>query len=348
MNADNLNELAQAVQYNCNISDARHGADYSLCVYLMKMREYYRWEKRLPYGAMLEKDRVGDWLSAREQLWEELEAAELEPLSIDGERFDPFDSDAINRRLKPQGLIYSGGLGNKAKPHFFLGDLERRESNADYTAYVVAHEYARDLTAPPAMTRGHSIFVRREALRRLLWEKLESWRWSRPDNALGRAFACYDFDGALDSALDAMTDREITAVLLHERGEHEAGLRLGEDWDLMLLDLVHTPAEIMARAARDHLADCISTLPALAREGKKPSLHFFMGNLTNMRREIFPALARAYDEWALSGDTEPLSEIADLGATHWDGLARAMVAIHRESPREAASRIQDLVAESYL
>ena len=40
MNQQMVRDLAQAVQHNCHISDARHGADYSLCVYLMKMREY--------------------------------------------------------------------------------------------------------------------------------------------------------------------------------------------------------------------------------------------------------------------------------------------------------------------
>ena len=162
---------------------------------------------------------------------------------------------------------------------------------------MVGGEYARDLTAPPAMTCGDTIFLRRESLRRLLWEKLESWRWNRPDNALGRAFACYDFEGALDDSLDAMTDREIQAVLLHEQGEYEVGCRFGEAWNRMLLDLIQTPAEIMARAVRDHLADCLVTLPALAETGDAPSLHFYLGNLSHMRRAIFPALEAAYDDW---------------------------------------------------
>jgi hypothetical protein len=158
MNSQQLNILADAVQHNCHISDARHGADYSLCIYLMKMREYYRWEQRLPYGAMLEKDAVGAWLQARERLWEDLEDAALVPLSIDGQAFDPYDADAINQVLTPQGLVYSSGLGNRAKPHFFLAELEQREHTGGYEVFVAASEYARDLTAPPAMTRGSSIF----------------------------------------------------------------------------------------------------------------------------------------------------------------------------------------------
>jgi hypothetical protein len=336
------------VQRNCHISDARHGADYSLCVYLMKMREYFRWEMKLSFDTKLGKDQVGSWLQAREQMWEELEEAQLATIEIEGEQFDPFDADAINARLEPHGLVYSGGLGNKAKPHFFLGDLERRMHRGDYDVFVVASEHARDLTAPPAMTLRHSIFLRRESFRRMLWEKLESWRWTRAENALGRAFACYDFEHALDSSLDAMTDREIRAALLHEEGEYQVGARLGERWEPMLLDLVDTPAELMARAVRDHLADCLVTLPALVAEGADASIHFFLGNLTNMRKEIFPSLDRAYRQWLESGDTEPLTDVAEAGGVHWERLARAMMDLHRETGRGTAQGISDLVSGSYL
>lgn len=343
-----IRDLAQAVQHNCNISDARHGADFSLCVYLMKMREYYRWEKQLPFGASLSKDKVGEWLQAREQLWEELEDAELAPIEIAGEVFDPFDAYGINTRLEPHGLVYSGGLGNNAKPHFVLGDLEQHRRNGGDSVLVVAGEYARDLAAPPAMTLGHIIFLRRESLCRMLWEKLESWRWSRPDNALGRAFSCYDFDNALNDSLDAMTEREIDAALLHEQGEYAAGVRLGDDWNGMLIDVVHTPAELMARAVRDHFADCLITLPVLAEEGDAASLHFYVGNLTNMRKEIFPGLWRAYEEWLHYGDTEPLTAIADQGRVHWERIARTIIEIHQVHGTESAGPIAQLVAGKYL
>jgi hypothetical protein len=199
------------------------------------------------------------------------------------------------------------------------------------------------------MTVGQSIFVRRESLRRMLWEKLESWRWSRPDNALGRAFACYDFEGDLGSALDAMTDREIAAALLHEQGEYEAGQRLGEDWNPMLLDLSFTPAELMARAVRDHLADCLITLPTLARDADAPSLHFYVGNLTNMRKQLFPALLGAYESWRESGDTRALADLARRGVEHWEDLAREMMASHRAlGSAGAAERIRALASEGAL
>ena len=348
MNEAILKDLTATVQYNCHVSDARHGTDYALCTYLLKMREYYRWEKGLPYGVALAREEVGNWLQAREQLWEELEHADLRQLEIEGQQFDPFDADAINERLLPQGLVYSGGMGNKGKPHFFLGRLESQRDAGAYRVAVASSEYARDLTAPPAMTRSNRIFIRRESLRRMLWERLEGWRWSRPDNALGRAFSYYDFEGDLATSLDAMAGVEIDTLLLHELGEYQAEVLLGEDWGEMVLDLLYTPAEIMARAVRDHLADCLSTLPALLDQDNPARLHFYVGNLTPMRKEIFPGLEAAYRRWTDTGEPEALRAIAEEGRRHWLDLALRALALHQDAPKEAAEPIQALVTAGHL
>lgn len=338
-----LTDLTASVQYNCNVSDARHGADYALCTYLMKMREYFRWERGLPYGAALARDEVGDWLQEREQLWEDLAEADLRPLAIEGREFDPFDADAINDVLMPLGLVYSAGLGNSGKPHFFLGRLESVREAGDFRIAVAAGEYARDLTAPPAMHLGDRIYLRRESLRRMLWEKLESWRWSRPDNALGRAFAYYEFERDLASALEAMASVEIDTLLLHEVGEHRAGDLLGGDWGEMLLDLLFTPAEVMVRAVRDHLADCLSTLPALLGQENPAPLHFYFGGLSAMRKELFPTLDQAYCRWVESGRREPLMAVVDAGHKHWLDLGRQALDLYRAEPRGAAERVAGLV-----
>jgi hypothetical protein len=353
MKQHQVQALAEAVQHNCHISDARHGGDYSLCIYLMKMREYYRWEQRLPFNAALQKEAVGDWLARREALWEALAEVELSPLEIAGQRFDPFDTDAINARLAPEGLVYSSGLGSQAKPHFFLADLEQIAVNGDCSVYVSAAEHARDLTAPPAMSLGQNIFLRRESLRRMLWEKLEGWRWSRPDNALGCAFACYAFDTDFDAALEAMTEREIENALLHEQGEHQAGQLLGDGpWGEMLLALAQTPAELMARAVRDHLADALVTLPRLlerpAVETQPAALHFYIGNLTNMRKSIFPSLTLAYEGWREDGDLGALRQLAERGRDHWLALGSAMLDLYQGQGVAAARPISELVSARHL
>ena len=195
----------------------------------------------------------------------------------------------------------------------------------------------------------------------MLWEKLESWRWNRPDNALGRAFACYDFDTDLDASLAAMTDHEVDNALLHEQGEYQAGQLLGDDaWNAMLLDLAETPAELMARAVRDHLADCLVTLPrigALAEPGAEEgadggidaaALHFYLGNLTNMRKHIFPGLLETYDAWRETGDITPLRDLAERGRRHWRQLAQDMLGLHGTHGSGAAPMIRDLIDRGHL
>lgn len=348
MNSAALKALSADVQYNCHISDARHGSDYQMCTFLMKMREYFRWEKGLAYGERLVKEEVGDWLADREALWEELEEKDYRNLEICGERIDPFDAEAVNRYLESSGLVYSAGLGRNAKPHFFLGHLQRREDLSGYSVLIADREYARDLGAPPAMNQGRLICLRRESLRRVLWEKLESWRWNRPDNALGRAFAFYDFDTDLDTALDAMTEKESEAALLHEMGEYEAGRIVGERWNDLLLELTGTAAELMARSVRDHLADCLVTLPTLLERGEQASLHFYLGNLTHMRQAIFPTLETAYGNWLNSGSTERLALVADHGADHWRRLALDITSVKGATPSKSAEQVAHLVTSHHL
>jgi hypothetical protein len=70
---DNLSALIDTVQKNCTIADARHARDMTMCTFLLEMREFYRWEMEIPYGARLSKDELGDWLNARESLWDTVE-----------------------------------------------------------------------------------------------------------------------------------------------------------------------------------------------------------------------------------------------------------------------------------
>ncbi|MCU0767785.1 MAG: hypothetical protein MUE39_10535 [Gammaproteobacteria bacterium] len=341
--------LRDAVQRNCHIADARHAGDLGMCSYLMRMREYFRWERGLDFEARLANEEIGEWLDAREALWAALDDADYAPLEIDGRHFDPFDAEGVNAALERAGLVYSAGLVHGAKAHFFLGRLERRaEGEEGFTLRVAGRELARGLSAPPAMLQGHTIYVRRDSLRRLLWEKLETWRWSRADNGFARAFALYDFERDLGGSLDRMTDDEVDAAIEHEIGEFHAGRLLGPAWNDMLLDLAGSPAELMARAVRDHVADCTRTLPMLARTRREGSLHFYFGNLSGMRSEIFPGLAAAYREWLADGDYEPLGAIAQVGREHWLSLGHEMLDLHRAGARDVPRAIARLVGENVL
>ena len=178
--ANDFEALCETVRHNCHVSDARHASDYSLCIYLMKMREYCRWEKGYDFSAKLPAAEVGRWLDAREQLWDDLQEkhADYRPLLIGGRSFDPFDNEAINERLNPYGYVYSGGLGVRAVPHFFLADLGQQKQWRQHTVLISDREYARDLASPPAMRLANTIFIRRQSLQRMLWEKYCEWNLS--------------------------------------------------------------------------------------------------------------------------------------------------------------------------
>ena len=100
----NLKTLTETVQQNCHISDAQYAGQYTLCIFLLKMREYYRWEKDIPQSHALPREAVGDWLTAREEFWDSVETLPFAPLTIGNEEFAPFDAQAINEQLKPHGL----------------------------------------------------------------------------------------------------------------------------------------------------------------------------------------------------------------------------------------------------
>ena len=335
-----------AVRTNCHISDARHAGDYTLCVYLLKMREYFRWEQDIPYNAPLAHDELSDWLTQREAHWDSLDDCAFENIPVNGNIQDPFDDSTINASLNEIGYVYSSGYGHNLKPVFFLGELDRREQQDGYTLLVSGRELARDLAAPPAMSRNRTIFVRRESLRRMIWEKVEEWRWNRPDNAMKIALGYYDFDNAIEQSLDAMTDMALEGVILHEIGEVRAGDLLGPAWQDMLMTLGHSKAEIMARAVRDHLADALSTLPGLLADPHPAPLHFYMANVSNMRKELFPELVAAYETWSDSGNSSRLEHLAQRSLPHWQALATDLLEIFETNKADCQREIVSCIESS--
>jgi len=316
------------VQRNCDISDAQHARNYSLCIYLLKMREFYRWEKGFAYRDPLPKGPLGEWITEREQHWEVLEEEPYNSIDLPEQAIDPFDSENINRHIGPAGLLYSGGYCG-AKPHFFLAELERKVEEEGTTVYVAGREFAREITAPPALSLGDTIFLRRESLSRMIWEKLEEWGWQDPERAIARASRDYEFDRAFDQALEKMTGNELDTLLQHELGEVMIGRELGSEWEAMLASLPRSRAEFLLRAIRDHLVDCRRTLPWLLEEGRDASLHFYMANFTTMRKELFPALTAAYLRWLEGDKGKALRDTLKRAADHWQALTEKALEIYR-------------------
>jgi len=343
-----IKELTKTIQHNCHIADASHAGDYTLCIYLLKMREFYRWEQDETFSTNLANKTVGKWLRQREELWDGLEDSEYLNIEIGKKSLSPFESDSINENLQKHQLVYSGGIGINNRPHFFLAELDISEQHKDYNLYIAGKEYARDMSAPPAMSQQNNIYIRKESFRRLLWEKLETWRWNKPDNALGRAFACYDCEKNLDLALMQMTDAEVNNVIQHERGEILAGHLLGAKWQTLLFSLPHSTASIMLRAIRDHLADSLTTLPALLLSNSAPSWHFYFGNLNNMRKDLFPSIIKGYNEWHETGSLSKISDIITQGQEHWLQLCQEILQINEPDIKSQQTEIQNLIERNRL
>jgi hypothetical protein len=333
-------QLLGAVQRNCDISDARYAGDYGLCTFLLKMREYYRWENELPFARALPRDELGEWLKSRELAWNGIEADAFAPLPLSRGELDPFDAEAANRELLPQGFVYGAGYGRFQKPVFFLGRLLRAERRAGCAILVSSCEYARELAAPPAMLQGRTVFVRMESVRRFLWEKIEEWQWRKQGGAMARALESYDFAADPELALQRMADNELETMILHEVGEAMAGELLGEAWGEMALTVSRTGGEPIARAVRDLLADCLSTLPVLLERANLPALHFHFATFDAPRRQLYPQALEAYEHFLRSGAPDRLREVAREGRERWLACARALLAL---TPAERPAALQALV-----
>lgn len=339
-------ELVAAVRANCDLSDARHARDLTLCTYLLEMREQFRWERGLPLSAPLARPDVAAWLTAREARWAGIEDGDYRRLPVGGQLVDPFDADAVNRELVPERLVYGAGVGRFGKPQFFVADLERVERRDTLSVLVAGREHARDLAPAPAALRGDTIYVRLDALARLVWERVEAWERRRADGALACALAAYGYARGGDAAVRAMAVAEAETLILHEQGERAAGRMLGPGWESMLAGFTRRGAERFARAARDHLADCTTTLPALLERDAAPSLHFWFAGLDGLRRELFPRLGRAYRLWREGDRGAALGQAVATGAAHWHALCGRIAALHESGGADAEAAIEALASDA--
>jgi hypothetical protein len=346
--AQQVERLAQAVQTNCHIADARHAADLTLCTYLLQMREFYRWEQGLPFGAVLPREAVGAWLTEREREWAALEGQGFVALPVgvrqDEHSLDPFDVDTLNEQLLPQSLVYGAGLAGPGRPGFFLAQLERLEPvDEGLTLQVCGCEHARGLFAPPAVLAGDTIVLRRESLARWLWEKFEAFSLRRSDGPFKAVADAYGLERDFGAALPRMQDELSEVLILHEIGEHRAGRRLEPHWATMRLALTSRRADLHVRAVRDHLADLRVTLPTLLQRGADTAIHFWFATFDGVREQLFASLWSAYQAWRDGDGGQALAHAADHGAAHFEQLALQVLALHDQHGENADAAIERLL-----
>lgn len=323
--------LAAAVQHNCELADARHARERSLCIYLLDMREYYRWTAGLPPGIPPRRDELSRWIAAREQRWDELRRhgePAFEKLPLDG-GIDPFDVTAVERCLAASGLVYGAGIGLYGAPVFFLARRHDEQLRDGARVVIADVELARGLVAPPAVSRGGTITIRREALHRWLWTRTEAARRATADSAFGAALRAYGDPDDPGPTLDRMTAAETETLILHELGELRAAALLGPDWEEMLAGIGDPRTELLVRAVRDLCADCLVTLPTLIERQAEPSLLFWLAGFDGLRRVLAPELAAACGPSPRRVDRDALELAVRRGRGTWIEIAAELLASWR-------------------
>jgi len=124
---------------------------------------------------------------------------------------------------------------------------------------------------------------------------------------------------------------------LHELGELRAGQVLGPDWEPMLEQLGDRRAELVVRAVRDLLADCLVTLPALLERRAMPSLHFWFSNFDGMRRALAPQMLGARSGVSRLIDLNRLQQTIAHGQAQWNSVALDLLERWRAGGREAVA-----------
>ncbi|HEY5762998.1 MAG TPA: hypothetical protein VIS73_07300 [Rhodocyclaceae bacterium] len=331
---DVLPRLIETAQFNADLADAHFAQAATLCIYLLDMREYYRWLNALPLDAKLPREHLGPWIAEQEALWDTLRAdgqeqREYRPLdpAVSG---DPFDTRSVHELLVSGGLVYGAGIGRFGRPLFFLAECLRRETREGIDIAVCGRELARGSSAPPAMSRDAQVIVRRDALERWLWTRYEEWRHHPRENGFVAAWLLHSGGVAPGDHPDPkaivgrIADAEIETLILHEIGERRIDALVGDVWHDMIDDLGNRKLEVFARSARDLLADCGHTLPTLLERGDMASLHCWFGLLDGMRLKFSPTLVAAYRATGGKPDAA-LGRVLAEAAEHWQGVCTQLV-----------------------
>jgi len=308
-----VNQFKSGVRFNCSVTDAKHAGIYSVCGLVMRLRDLYKWEHRLPPWQEDASEKVLEWIGDKETHWETLMTAEFQTLSLNGQRFDPFDAADINRLINPIDLFYGAGYAQSLKPTFFLADIDNTLSIDGTRVRVLGKEHARDLLTLPAFTQDGEVVLRTEAGRLFLWDQVLYL-----GNSGRRAFEyAVSRCGLKDSDIKTIRQHfdliwriQKNIYIRHEVGELNETLFDRDTWQAMLAAYPHTAVELYARTLKDLLADTSDqgTLPDLIRHKNAAGLGLYMAFGNGITRMLTQPLICAFDAFIAESDWNRILE----------------------------------------
>ncbi len=308
-----LNHLfLEQVRYNCRIASARQVGFYSLCGMLLRLRQLYKWEHRLPPWQEPDPPAVLDWIASQEECWSDLAEAPMQNLGVNGRSLDPFAVEAVNAAALSAGLAYGAGYTRGLAPTFFFGEVREVRRHDDLTVLLLDAEAVRDLEGAPALRQGTLIYARLEALAYTLWDFLADPTQQR------NAFLQYALQArglqwsrlladpeAVAPQYQGLVAAEMEAIIYHEIGEaREPALQ--DVFGVALEWFPQTRIELWVRALKDALADLNDwgRLQFLITGREVASLAFMLawrpGLYSLLVPELEPAVRRvlAHQDWA--------------------------------------------------
>lgn len=290
-----LNDFSRQVLHNCDVTDARFAGIYSVCGLAMRLRDLYKWEQNIPYWEEGDADAVLNWIGEKEHTWESLMSEAFAPLTLNGDRFDPFDTQHINAALNPHGAYYGAGYAHSLKPTFFLAEIEKKTTVAGHTVWHLGREVARDLLTLPAFSQDDQIVLRGEAGRMFLWDQIMyiNKAGRRPLALTMQACGLPNAEPeSIRRHMETILDVQQTVYLWHEVGELEEQVFDRELWRQMLSDYPHTVVEMFARTLKDILADtgANGALSFIVTHRRTAALGLYMAFV----KGLFPSLCREF------------------------------------------------------
>ena len=330
-----IDEITHQILHNCEISDAHHAGMFSICGLALRLRDLYKWEKGLPPWEERDSAEVLEWIEARENKWDAHADTDFWDIAINGKKFDPFDTFGINSALEPHHLFYGAGYARSLKPTFFLAAVEETSIIDGTPVCILGRELARDLLTIPALSQDDCVLLRQESARLFIWDSIFYIKKSaRPALAfaLDRCGIKDRQPKTLRRSLDDILAVLMSTYIYHEIGELKDTVFDRSLWREIIAAFPLSPAEYLARAVKDLLADTndFGTLHHIVRERKTAALAFYVAFLDGLLKEFFKELPAAFEEFTKTDD--------------WGAIEQALAGGNQTAARHAGL-IMDLYRE---
>lgn len=329
-----IENIAQQVQENCDLSDAKHWGSYTICGLLLRLMDLYRWSEGIEPRVKIDNPELMDWVGEKEKRWKKIRENEYKNIVIEGREYTPLDSNGINELLEPSGFVYGAGYVTAMKPSFFLAKKEESRIEGGHKIFILGKEFARDLITTPALLQSGKILVRTQPAMSFMWAKIAEFKFGG-NESLKRALAYYGIviDNIKDTEeVDRVVREELESYIHHEIGEARDTAFPDEKWEEIVSTFSFTNTEKFARAIKDILADTNEhgTLQYIINNKKRGALGVYAAIIDGFRRIIFPEIVTAFESFREKENWDVIETARQRGLENASRYAKRLVEMYEK------------------